>query len=157
MIIKEENSNVGSGANDEQKDELMDEDDNSNGDLGVDKYSDSESSSGYEDSGDEAWPISNTRYAPIGDAKSKVSMKGSYRLAREFTIGSGFYHLTNEGQRIVYESEIRTITRYYLSFLFGSDSNNNYYNNTAINLMKKNDLQTKCLFISKLTYIRLTR
>ena len=47
-------------------------------------------------------PVSNSRYARVGDGESRASTGGSSRLAREFTMGAGFHYLNESGNHSMY-------------------------------------------------------
>jgi len=101
----------------------------------------------WEDSGDEAcrWPTSKARYAPIGDATSRVSHKGSNRLAREFTMGAGFHHLNAAGNKVMHTKPMNT--------MLSSTEKLVHYNEAALQLMEKNKLKGKGLRMNKSTYL----
>jgi len=89
----------------------------------------------WEASDGEAWPTSSERYIPIGDATSKVSSVGSSRLASEFTMGTGFHHLTEKGNKAMFDEGCASI-------LQPKDGGNltDYYTEDAMALMKHHGL-----------------
>jgi len=103
----------------------------------------------YDPSDDEAWPTSSTRYAPVGDAESKVSSRGSSRLAREFTMGTGFHHLNEGGNRAIFARQAGTI----LPPPATNGAGLTHYSEAAIALMKQHDLSDSGLWTSKETYL----
>ncbi len=112
--------------------------------VNVNTSIDDESEEHWEDSEDEAWPTSSERYTPIGDANSKVSSFGSSRLAREFTMGNGFYHLTEKGNRTTFDTAALGPCR--------GKKQSDYYTKDAIALMKHHGL--KDLQVRNHTYLR---
>lgn len=105
-------------------------------------------SENWEDSDNEPWPTSSARYAPVGDSESNVSTKGSSRMAREFTMGAGFHHLNEGGNRAMSVSPSNTILP-PPSTCVGLC----HYNRAAIDLMDKHNLKGEGLRMSKSTYL----
>ena len=135
-------------------DEDEDNDDNSAGggasDADVDGSGSGSDSEDWEDSGDDAWPVSNTRYAPVGDYQSRVSNpKGSTRLATEFTLGAGFHHLNVAGAKHMFGLDHNAGT----ILPCDRDQKLVQYNEAALALMKANKLQGKGLKVSKSAYL----
>ena len=140
----------------EKKDDDEDEDDDDNSagggasDADVDGSGSGSDSEDWEDSGDEAWPVSNTRYAPVGDYQSRVSNpKGSTRLATEFTLGAGFHHLNVAGAKHMFGLDHNAGT----ILPCDRDQKLVQYNEAALELMKANKLQGKGLKVSKSAYL----
>jgi hypothetical protein len=104
----------------------------------------------WESSDDEAWPISSARYGPLGDAGSKVSRKGSSRLATEFTMGAGFHHLNEEGNLAMFKSPAGTIFPPPAKQKAGPC----HYNEAAIALMKEHGLCWTGLRADSHTFLR---
>mmetsp|Transcript_5876 Transcript_5876/g.8643 ORF Transcript_5876/g.8643 Transcript_5876/m.8643 type:complete len:642 (+) Transcript_5876:46-1971(+) len=105
----------------------------------------------WEGSDNEAWPASTARYAPVGDANSELSRKGSLRLSREFTMGVGFHHLNEGGNRAMFASPENTILSPPATCVGMS-----HYNEAAIALMKRHNLKDKGLCVSQKTYLEKT-
>jgi len=138
----------------EENEKKDDDDDNSAGggasDADVDGSGSGSDSEDWEDSGDEAWPVSNTRYAPVGDYQSRVSNpKGSTRLATEFTLGAGFHHLNVAGAKHMFGLDHNAGT----ILPCDRDQKLVQYNEAALELMKANKLQGKGLKVSKSAYL----
>jgi len=125
--------------------EIESDGDDDNSEDGSESGSDSES---WEDSGDEAWPAEILRYAPIGDPYSNVSRKGSPRMAQEFTMGAGFHHLNEGGNRAMFTLPANTILPPPATCVGLS-----HYNKAAIALMDKHNLKEIGLRVSKQTYL----
>jgi len=109
----------------------------------------------WENSDTEDWPRSRSRYAPFGDATSKVSSKGSTRLATEFTMGTGFHHLNKGGNEKRFSALRRTSFLKPLPTcgLNDDSSGETFYSNPAIELMEKNDLSGTGLMLGKQCYL----